>query len=211
MVVTGHQTAGKGQRGNVWLSEPNKNLLFSVYLIPKLLARDAFLLNVITGLAAVRLVKIYLTTDLVELKWPNDLYVNDQKMGGILVETTLEGASIDSAIAGIGLNVNQKYFSLPQATSMSILTDSEFDLSELLEEFICHLEKYLILLKGGKYDLLIREYYDVMRWRGEMHQYKADGEIFQGEIIGIGATGKLMIRTNQEMRQFDIKEIEFIN
>ncbi len=207
---TGHQIAGKGQRGNAWLSEPGKNLLFSIYLTPKmLLPKQAFLLNIISGLAVVDALYPAIS-DTVELKWPNDVYVGDRKISGILVETMIEGGVIVDAVVGIGVNVNQSYFSLTSATSMLIESGRPHNLEELLEQIVLQMEKYYLKLKSGDARGLLEAYYKVMRWRGEIHSFQDKEGIFEGEIIGVDDTGRLTVKTNNIVRSFDVKEIAFL-
>ncbi len=205
-----HQTNGKGQRGNVWLSEPGENLLFSILLKPNtLLPKQAYLVNIVSGIAVIDCLNQMFEATF-ELKWPNDVYVNDQKIAGILVETSIESGRVGAATVGIGLNVNQKHFSIPTATSLYILNGTTADRGSILEQLIISLEKYYLILKSGAISRLISDYYKVMRWRGELHTFEADRERFEGEIIGIDDTGRLLIRTNQKVRRFDVKEVKFL-
>lgn len=207
---TGHQIAGKGQRGNAWLSERGKNLLFSIYLTPKvLLPKQAYLLNIISGLAVVDAL-VPRVGDKVELKWPNDVYVGDKKISGILVETMIEGGVIADAVVGIGVNVNQSHFPLATATSILMESDVTCELEELLEQIIQQLEKYYLKLKSGDTRGLLEAYYKVMRWRGEIHSFRDREGTFEGEIIGIDDTGRLTVKTNNIVRRFDVKEIAFL-
>lgn len=210
LIYTGHQTAGKGQRGNVWVSEPGKNLLFSIYLRPTmLLPRQAYLLNILAGMAVCDSLAALLKAP-VELKWPNDVYTNDRKICGILVETTLGKDCIDGAVLGIGVNVNQSHFAVAQATSLRMESGTEFILEDVLERIVLSLEKHYLKMKAGKYKTMISAYYQVMRWRGELHHFKGPGGEFEGEIIGIDETGRLLVKTNNQMKRFDVKEITFL-
>src|SRR5581483_6581831 len=105
------QYAGKGQRGSSWLSAPGMNLTFSLLLEPKFLSlNNQFWLTKALALALAEFVASVLPNTLVSIKWPNDIYVNDCKIAGILVENILEKSTIKFCIAGIGINVNQDSF-----------------------------------------------------------------------------------------------------
>lgn len=210
VLFTHYQKKGKGQRGNAWLSEPGKNLLFSFVISPAFLpARQVYLLNIITGLAVLQLLKSC-SSKQVELKWPNDVYVNEKKISGILIETVLEGSLLENAIIGVGVNINQRDFYLNTATSLYRETESEYDLEEMLESLLVHFESYYLKLKTGEWSAILHEYYQVMRWRGENRHYKAQGQVFEGEIIGIDDFGRLVVKTDNTSRSFDVKDIEFL-
>jgi len=120
VILTHDQYAGKGQATNKWESAPHKNLTFSVILLPKfLLARKQFLLNQVVSLSVFDTLKEYIGEGLA-IKWPNDIYVFNKKITGILIQNNLRGSTLQSSIVGIGLNVNQKQFisDAPNPTSI---------------------------------------------------------------------------------------------
>ena len=106
-VIAEHQTAGRGQRGNTWESEAGKNLTFSTVLYPTALeVKNQFYLSMIASFSVIYALENY--TDGFSIKWPNDIYWKNKKIGGILIENELEGGYIVQSIIGIGLNINQK-------------------------------------------------------------------------------------------------------
>ena len=108
-VMADIQTKGKGQRGNSWESEAGKNLTFSIVLYPTALeAPKQFCLSMLAALACHEALDNY--TNGFSIKWPNDIYWKDKKIGGILIENELEGEYIVQSIIGIGLNINQEVF-----------------------------------------------------------------------------------------------------
>ena len=113
------QTAGRGQRGNTWTSNAGENLMFSIVLkSPALMAEDHFALNEISALSVADFLSTYGIK--AEIKWPNDIYVGEKKICGILIENSFRGKTISSSTIGIGLNINQRNFNvnLPNPTSM---------------------------------------------------------------------------------------------
>ena len=211
ILYTDHQTKGKGQRGNVWLSEPGQNLLFSILLKPKSLQiSQSRYLNLIAGLAVCDILdqQFGLNT---ELKWPNDVYIGDQKIAGILVETVLAGQNVEDAVIGIGLNVNQSHFALPSATSIRLLIGEKVDRESLLENITSGIEAKYLFLRSQSYEKIKSAYYQKMRWRGEMHEFKDVNGVFEGEIIGIDETGRLLVKTLEVLKRYDVKEIEFLH
>lgn len=140
-VITDKQTAGRGQRGNQWEAAPGENLTLSVVWRPAFLpAADQFLLSQAVALA----VHDWLTTLLgpspqLRVKWPNDIFFGNQKLGGILIENTLSGTKIQHSIVGIGLNVNQRQFAVPTATSLAQVTGRDYTLPPLVARLLEHL------------------------------------------------------------------------
>ena len=108
-LYTYHQTQGRGQRGNQWESEPNKNLLLSTLIKPKELPIEHnFLLSEVVALAVKKTLDQHCCD--ISIKWPNDIYWKDKKIAGILIENTWMGRFVNTCIAGIGININQTNF-----------------------------------------------------------------------------------------------------
>ena len=211
VVYTDHQTDGRGQRGNIWFAEPGKNILMSVLLRPAFLSvSDQFYLNLVTGLAIVDTLKQY-TSATVQLKWPNDIYINQKKVCGILIESNLRGALLESSVLGIGLNLNQKGFNLPSATSVVLETGLEHNKVEVMEDILHNLEAWYLKLRGGNKSEILEAYHKLLMWKGEKREFMAEGLYFYGTIQGIDTSGKLVvIGENGDTRAFGLKEIEFI-
>lgn len=210
LVYTDDQIMGKGQRGNVWLSEPGKNILMSLLLRPKfLIPSDQFYLNLIVGLAIVETLQTYIKGD-IKLKWPNDVFIDEKKISGVLIESSLRGNSLESAIVGVGLNVNQQGFGLPTATSMLLETGSQYDRTELIEILLCNLEKWYLKLKNDPKEYVLEEYHRLLMWRGEQRIFRTSENEFKGEIIGIDKHGRLAINQDGKLKTYGIKEVEFI-
>ncbi|SNT02607.1 BirA family transcriptional regulator, biotin operon repressor / biotin-[acetyl-CoA-carboxylase] ligase [Ekhidna lutea] len=211
VIYTDHQLKGRGQRGNVWFDELGKNVLMSILLRPKFLSpTKQFYLNLITGLAIVDVLGEVLEGK-VELKWPNDVYVNDRKIAGILIESNLRGTSLESAVIGIGLNVNQSGFNMHGATSLSLESGKHHDRFKLMELVVAQLEKWYLKLKGSNYEVILESYHDLLMWRGELHAFKGVAGTFKGEIVGINQHGNLAINVDGKLQYFGLKEVEFIN
>lgn len=209
IVMTDHQTAGRGQRGSSWEAAPGKNLTFSVVLKPHFLPiRSQFFLNIFTSLTIIDFLKAYVNKGL-NIKWPNDIYCNNSKLGGILIENTLRKGTIEYTIIGIGLNINQQCFATEKATSLAQVCQKEFELETLLHQLLVFMEVRYLQLKNGKHQLLLDEYLSKLYWMGEERVFKA-ADHFTGEICGIDEIGRLMIKTAGGIRKFDVKEVAFI-
>lgn len=211
VIYTDFQKKGKGQRGNAWISAPGENLLFSVFLQPDfLIPPQAYFLNIVSGLAVAEAVS-GLVSGLVEIKWPNDVYAEGKKISGILVEAIIDQNTVEGAVVGIGVNVNQSHFAMPQVTSVRMERGQSQDRESLLEEILVSLENYLLQLKSGDQSGIMAAYYKVMRWRGEVHEFKDSDGLFQGEIIGIDDSGRLLLNVGGALRRYDVKEIAFMH
>ncbi|WP_436515284.1 biotin--[acetyl-CoA-carboxylase] ligase [Ekhidna sp. To15] len=210
LVYTNEQQSGKGQRGNIWTAEPGKNILMSLLLRPKFLPpANQFNLNLITGLAIVDTLKEFLSGNIF-LKWPNDVYINEKKIAGVLIENNLRGATLESSVVGIGLNVNQKGFEMSTATSLAMESSKDFEREDILEKLLCNIEKWYLKLKAGKTEEILNDYHDLLMWRGEKRIFKSERGEFEGEIIGIDHLGRLAVEQDGNLKYFGIKEIQFI-
>lgn len=211
LLYTGFQSQGKGQRGNKWESDPNQNILCSLLIRPeRIRLSEQHYMNLVVGLAVVDLLdKLFPTKKF--LKWPNDIYVRERKIGGILIENNVKNGTIESSIIGIGLNINQSQFSTDSATSVLLETNQFYRIEEVLEQLLCQIEKWYIELKIGDTTKIKSRYYERLMWMNELHEFKSKNESFSGEIQGIDEHGRLLIEKGDgKTYAFGIKEVEFI-
>ena len=210
LVITDHQTAGKGQQGNVWEAEPGDNLTFSLILKPNFLAvTRQFFLNIVVCLA----LKDYMmekTSDIIYIKWPNDILVHERKISGILIENQLQGSAIQTSIVGVGFNINQARFQAPSAISLSLVTGKAYDRERELPLIIGFIESRYLQLRQGNDDELMDQYLSNLYRRHKKHTYFSNGNEFEGEIEDLDQTGKLRIRTNEGVRAFDVREVRYL-
>lgn len=211
-VVTDFQTSGRGQRGNSWESEPNKNLLFSFVLFPEFLeARRQFLISQIVSLAIKEELETY-TTD-ISIKWPNDIYWKNKKICGILIENELMGRNINQSIAGIGINVNQEMFysAAPNPVSLWQITGKRYDCFEILKHIMLRIRTYYDLLRKNETSSIVTSYEKSLFRKEGMHPYKdAKGE-FLARIVGVEPEGKLILEDEAlTKRGYMFKEVEYI-
>ena len=211
LVRTKKQHSGRGQQGNVWESGVDENLLFSFVVYPSFLNIERqFVLSKAISLAVVDFVSQY--AENVCVKWPNDIYVNDKKIAGILIENTIKGLKISSSVIGVGININQENFSkdLPNPVSLAMLCKKEFDNNELMASLIEKLNVWYnkLLLKQEK--LIDKQYIDKLYRFNELHDYIVDGEIITAKITGIDADGRLIVKIGDGQRKFAFKEIGYV-
>lgn len=209
VIVTDHQTAGRGQRGSSWETTKGMNLTFSVILKPSFLSiKDQFALNTFSALA----IHDVLDKKSIEasIKWPNDVLINDKKVCGILIENQIRGSQVSNSIVGIGLNVNQDSFHVPTATSLRNVLNVVTDLSALLELVLEHLEKRYLQLKSGRLADLRSAFMEQLYWRNEQHSFVSGGITFKGTITGIDAEGRLEVATADGIKKFELKQISLV-
>lgn len=210
------QTAGRGQRGNSWESAPGRNLTMSAVVKPHgLVPIEQFSLSEAVALAVADTLIVYGIP--AKVKWPNDIYVGDRKICGILIENAVAGREILHSICGVGLNVNQEEFisDAPNPISMRQLTGIEYDLTEVEREFGRQLEQRCGLLAspGGR-DML---HADFMRslWRGDGKAWPfrdtASGMRFEAVIADVDPKGPLrLLRSDFTPLTYNFKEVEFL-
>ena len=213
VVCTPHQYAGKGLRGNSWESEAGKNITLSIVLYPTFLPADRqALLNQCIALSVFDVVEKYFP-GCTKIKWPNDIYIRDKKVAGILIQNALSGAVIRSSVAGIGINVNQQVFpsSLPNPTSFQLETGSHADIGRLRCQLCQCVERRYLQLKSGNLVPLHQAYLDhLYLYRTEALFQKTDGEVFRGSITGVDQAGRLVIDSEGKTTAFGLKQIRFL-
>ncbi|MEA5260076.1 biotin--[acetyl-CoA-carboxylase] ligase [Arcicella aquatica] len=212
VIITDNQTAGRGQRGNVWEASVGENLTFSLILKPNFLkASEQFKLNVAVSLGVLDCLSEYIDDDL-KVKWSNDIYFQNQKMGGILIENTLQGYQIGFSVIGIGLNINQTQFPVPNATSLRNVTTNplKYDLSDLLSELLACIEKNYLAVKNGDYEVLKERYLSNLFRINEFHHFKKNGQLFLGKIVGIDESGQLGIESDGLVEYYGFQEVAFV-
>lgn len=209
IVITNHQSRGRGQQGNAWVTEPGKNLTLSIVLKPSFLAiKDQFLLNMVVSLAVRDFVQSTLSTK-VSVKWPNDILVEDRKIGGILIENQIQGTGFINSIVGIGLNINQKGFHLNNAVSMTMVSGISYELQSALEGLCGYLEKWYITIKQNGNDRVRQYYLNSLFGFGERRIFRSNEREFVGVIGGVDDHGRLMIGENGQIHHFNAKEVQF--
>jgi BirA family biotin operon repressor/biotin-[acetyl-CoA-carboxylase] ligase len=211
LVITPCQTAGKGQRGNSWESQPGENLTFSIIFHPSFLSiQDQFYLNIISALAVRNTIAHY-TNEKVMVKWPNDIYLNNKKICGILIQNTIKKDKIGHSIIGIGLNVNQKNFAEPKATSLYLAEHKEFDHNAVLNTLLENLEGLYLQLRQNGLATLYQAYLSHLYRYNSPHMYQAGEDVFEGTITGLDSYGRLLILLPEgTTKAFAFKEVAFL-
>lgn len=230
-IRTDFQTAGRGQAGNSWESEKGKNLLFSTLLrYPEVEAANQWRLSMLVAVAVREAIASILSPlafrlSPITIKWPNDIYYNDQKLVGILIENTLSGRHIAYTIAGVGVNVNQVQWlsNAPNPVSMKQITGEEYDVENLLNAFLEAIQRW----ETASMEQLREEYIKHLYRRTGWHPYlerevsvaptniqlsaqAADG-VFLAQWVNITPQGEWVLRLKSgEEKQYHFKQIRFV-
>lgn len=213
MVMAEMQSKGRGQRGSDWVSRPGESLTFSIVLKPAMLdAPRQFMLSIAVSLALSDTITGMGVED-VSVKWPNDIYIGDSKVAGILIENDIFGDKLSRSIVGIGLNVNQRKFppELPNPTSMSLATGRDFSRGEILKLFYRRLSIRYSALISDYMASLLRDYHERLYLFEKEHTFRLpDGTEFQGIIRSVEPSGTLIVeRADGTFKGFLFKEIFF--
>ncbi|QMU31469.1 biotin--[acetyl-CoA-carboxylase] ligase [Adhaeribacter radiodurans] len=210
VVITDYQTAGQGQRGNTWEAEPDKNITLSLILKPNFLTtQQQFYLTMSVSLAILDMLH-NVAPNIIQVKWPNDIVAGNKKLAGVLIQNSISGVNLQHSVVGIGLNVNQKIFNSPQATSLANLCHREFNLVLLIEKLLEQIEKGYLELKRNQLEKIKFAYLQVLYRYQSLHNFKIDEQIVEGQIVGIDPVGRLAVQINKDLRYFNFKEIAFL-
>src|ERR1700722_14336346 len=205
------QFAGKGQFGKKWNAAPNQNIIMSVVLEPDFLTvRQQFFLSVCVADACIDFLNNYVPGEFL-IKWPNDLYWRDRKIGGILIENILQGDNWKFAIAGIGININQPEFPefLPNPVSLKQITGKTFSPVDLAKELCNKIEEKYKQLQSGAFDDLLKEYNKYLFRKNEKVKLKKESIVFETTIIEVSADGQLHTKEAID-RYFNFGEVEWV-
>jgi len=208
------QRLGRGQRGSIWLSEPGKNLTFSLVLFPKdLFPEQQFVLTQLVSLALRDFVASQIKdAEKVKIKWPNDIYVGNKKIAGVLIENSWRGNEIGASIIGIGININQEVFATDSACSLKQLIGAEVDLDNCFLELCSYLERRYLQFINNQSQTLRSEYHKNLFQLQQVFTYEISEKKVQAKIIGVSNEGKLQLSiiSNFQVLELGLKEVKFI-
>ena len=201
-LYAGYQTAGRGQTGNGWESEAGKNLLCSILLPP---TKNLYFLNIAVSVAVCRAMSELGMSEL-RIKWPNDIYWNDKKLAGILLENAIVGSEVKYSIAGIGLNVNQTVFvsDAPNPVSLKQITGQEHDIDKLMERLMEEIDQVL--------NEDVWPYYKAHLYRREGYwPYEDANGRFEARIEDVLPTGEIVLKDPEgKERIYHFKQIRYV-
>lgn len=209
---TWEQTHGKGRRGKAWKTEKGKNILLSIAVNTSFLTvYQQFNLSISVSLACVDFLKKY-ASDEIKVKWPNDIFWNDRKAGGILIENIIKGNIWQWSVIGIGININQTKFDINTVfapVSLKQITGKEYDVIKLTEELYKAVMKRYKELQNNGFERMLAEYNQYLFGLDKKIKLKKDNCVFEATIKGVSAQGKLITGDTIE-RQFNFDEVEWL-
>lgn len=212
LVTADYQTAGRGQIGNSWESEKGKNLLLSLLIHPhKVEAGHQFILSQAIALSVCE--ALLEQSAGFRIKWPNDIYWQDHKICGLLIENTLIGRNISNCIIGAGININQQTFEsdAPNPISLRQITGIEHERVFILAEIIKHFKDYYGMIKQGQTEEIIRNYRQRLYRSEGFHLYEDANSIFEAEIRDVEPTGHLILTDRKGgTRRYAFKEVRHL-
>ncbi|MDR1112228.1 MAG: biotin--[acetyl-CoA-carboxylase] ligase [Bacteroidales bacterium] len=207
------QTAGRGMKDSRWESAAGENLLLSFYFTPPVLPCELVYFNFFFTTSIYRLVAGLLPEKVVRIKFPNDIYVENRKIAGILIEPALSNNRVNSVIAGTGLNINQAQFStwLPNPTSLYRESGCRFNIRTLIDELICIIEQFYSQLLNKEFETVYRHYHQALYQLNSYHRYRIGVQTIEAKIVGVSPLGKLhLIEKGSEREYFcGVKEVCF--
>ncbi len=209
------QSAGRGQRGNTWEAEPGANLTFSILVRPQSIPpAKQMAISRAVALAIVRWLDRYLPDGTeASVKWPNDIYVGDSKICGILIEHVLTSGRIERTVIGAGININQKEFrsDAPNPVSLTQLTGQTYPLDVMLREVAADIIN-LVEAEDRAGGNLTQADYMARLWRRKgLHPYRDTTGEFMASIADVAPDGTLTLRlSDSTLRTYAFKEVSAI-
>jgi BirA family biotin operon repressor/biotin-[acetyl-CoA-carboxylase] ligase len=213
-VIADFQENGRGQQGSAWVSEPYKNLISSTLV--KFSGFDITKSRYLNFAVSLAIFETLSAVDIpgLAIKWPNDILSGNKKICGILIENSIKGTEISSAIIGIGLNINQTTFpsALTTASSLKLLKNKNFEIDVLLNAILFRLQSKITRLQEKGFKELEIKYLSVLYKKNIPAMFKdSKNTLFMGIVYGISIAGKLQVKLEDDsIAEFGIKEIAFI-
>lgn len=216
VIIADYQSHGQGQNGRSWYGSRGENIYLSTILFPRIRAKDLFCLNASFALALRDCAGFFVggQSGHVRIKWPNDVYVNAHKVGGILIQNSLSGETVRWSIAGFGLNVNEGNFppDLPNPTSLRLLNNQVHDLDHVKKKLLeCSQERYEELNTKPKAHIM-GEYLQNLLGRGARHTFETikPATQFEAQIEEVDSSGRLVLRTDEGVKAYRHGEVSML-
>lgn len=210
--VVENQTNGRGQFENKWYSEPLKNLTFSIVFKPTFLTSESqFYFSKAVSLGVADYVGLFCSN--VAIKWFNDIYIENKKVAGILIENTWLGQKINYSVVGIGINLNQEKFpaDLPNAVSLKMMTQIPFNLDESLKLLSNLIFTRYTLLKLNDFKLIDKDYDALLYKKGKESTFLKNNEMFKATILGVEENGYLRLKhSDGKIANYGMHEIKMM-
>lgn len=206
------QTKGRGQIGRFWYTGEEKNIAVTyLWSAVNIEAKNQFLISMSFALAIYDFLELHDVQNL-SIKWPNDIYVADKKVAGILIQNSLRSSNISTSYLGVGLNINERSFptDIPNPTSLAIEKDKSYKLIELVHQITEATEKRLNQIALRSRSAIQEEYLNRLYRKDTPHQFIIDTKEYTGIIRGITDEGKLKLEIEGEVRLMNFREVSYL-
>ena len=210
VVVSKHQTNGRGRNGNLWVNKPSLNLAFSVYKrFINFSVNEKFMLNIVSSVSVYEVLKKYKLNNLT-IKWPNDIMTENKKIAGILIENSVRGNKINHSVIGVGININQSQFlDLPNATSVFLESGKKHSVEKIAVELKDAIKKNFTNFEIRETELI--EFYNSALYKRNLIAdfTTVDAKKIHGTIIGVNKEGTLSLKQkNHKVFEFSENQIK---
>jgi BirA family biotin operon repressor/biotin-[acetyl-CoA-carboxylase] ligase len=211
VILADYQSGGRGQGDNIWQADRGLNILCSILLKPEIDALHFFSLTTMFSLALTDMLKDLFVE--AQIKWPNDIYYENSKLAGLLIENSLTGPVINQSIAGIGLNVNQKEFPswIPNPVSLSAILGREQDREALQRLLLTKIASRYAQMKAGRFDDLLQEYNSKLYRAGQRCRFRNENGEFTGMVKAVKTKGEFVLELpSGELKAYLFGEIKML-
>ncbi len=210
-ITADYQISGNCQNNDKWDSNPKENLLISIFLNLDLNIENSFMLNQLASLAVLDTLSNFLDQK-IEIKWPNDVYVDNKKISGILINNMVKGGIINSSVIGIGINVNQTNFNQKYiATSMKLLNKKDFELNEIEKMLMKNIKKQSMILLEKKVSLLSSRYNNHLYGKNLDSLFILNKKRIYAKVIEVNQNGKIKLMFGDgEVNEFSQNEVKLL-
>ena len=204
------QTQGRGRSGKEWYCKSGKGLLLTVVLRPVIQPENSYLLMVITAVAIVQTIRDMFQLP-VDIDWPNDLVINNKKLGGIIVETQDHTEQLRDYIVGIGINVNSKKHEFPEhigqpATTLAIEKETFIDRTNFAKALLQNLDSWYLILKDERYEYIVEKWQEFCVNIGRRVNVRNANKEYTGIFLGISNIGELkLLLDNGREKKFKVE------
>ncbi|MFT4061997.1 MAG: biotin--[acetyl-CoA-carboxylase] ligase [Edaphocola sp.] len=213
VVQAGHQTSGRGQRGNSWQNDAG-NVMMSLVVRPVMLAEQQFALSMLVACTIAKYLQNLYQQWQVAIKWPNDIYINDKKACGLLIENIFRGMQWSWAVVGIGLNVNQTNFpaDMPNATSLAAASGLRYDLLETVTDLRSGILNAVNLWKPTNFEGLQATYNALLFEKNQIRKFRLrdSGRQFDAAVLEVDADGRLLLLTHTGVQAFQSGMLDWL-
>lgn len=208
VITADFQSSGRGQLLSSWSSQAGKNLLISIVLTVDIKVSEQFYLNIVSSLAVLDVLE-ECNFENSSIKWPNDILIKNKKVGGILIQNSVQQDKISKTIIGLGLNINQTDFAKysRKATSFSLESNSSFYVKEIRDKFLKRLGNRFSQLVDQNYS----DYQTSLYLKDKVSAFEIEDSIKMGIIKSVSKEGLLIIEFEDSIEKFNTKEIKYLS